>query len=68
MYTSHTADVNVGIIACIWWTSIAMSALLDYVINKQELTSNQLISMVFMIGCGILISLSKDNSSKPQVS
>jgi len=60
MYYSHLADINVGITATIWFCCPIWTAIVDYLINGEKLELYHVISMVFLIACGVIISFSGD--------
>lgn len=57
MWTSHLANINVGVISVIWTLNPLIQALVDYYLINQRLTSNLWIGMILLAITSVLLSL-----------
>ena len=60
MWLATKADINVGVITCIWSINPLFIAILDYFIFSYRLRYYHVIGMVSLILCGLSISLTKE--------
>ena len=66
MKLSLKADLNIGLCVAIWAINPFFAALADLIIYRIGLKLNHIIGMLFLVVCGVLISLSSMVMSEPE--